>query len=206
MIEIFGDLRASSVVLDLFDFGLLLLDEGGRPSLMNEAAKPYFAVPPQLYLDARGVLRSRHRKLDHALKADSLTDRAQQAAQVVCIDQDDGSTVCAWLKTLLVSDDESTNAAQSSPPRAIMLMRDQPRDIPAELIVDLLDISPAEGRLIRSLIAGKPLKQVASDADLSYKTARNHLSSAMRKTNVKSQADLMAKVHRRIAPIVLHDD
>lgn len=62
----------------------------------------------------------------------------------------------------------------------------------ADILAGLFDLSPAEARVARGLVAGKTLEEIAADAKVAWSTVRNQLRAVMAKTGVRRQAELVA--------------
>ena len=60
-------------------------------------------------------------------------------------------------------------------------------------------LTPAEGALVAALVNGKPLAVYASEAGISFHTARAQLRAVFEKTEVTRQPDLVAKVLSNLA-------
>lgn len=55
-------------------------------------------------------------------------------------------------------------------------------------------LSRREREIVSSLVAARPVKQIAKSLNISPHTVRNHLKSSFRKLNVGSQVELVAKL------------
>jgi DNA-binding CsgD family transcriptional regulator len=69
-----------------------------------------------------------------------------------------------------------------------------------QLIQWLLDLTPAEARLARDLVAGLTLAQAAAGGGVSESTARTHLKNIFYKTGLTRQSDLVALLAGVTAP------
>ncbi len=61
-----------------------------------------------------------------------------------------------------------------------------------ELVQSLYDLTPAEARIARGLVAGKTLEEIAAEQSVSRNTVRTHLRGVMEKTGCKRQAEVVA--------------
>lgn len=61
----------------------------------------------------------------------------------------------------------------------------------AELMRSLFDLTVAESRIAKGLVAGQTLKQIASDGDVSINTVRTQLRSILEKTGCSRQTELV---------------
>lgn len=171
-----------------------MLDKAGHPQIINSVASRHLSDDGLLYLDSNGVLRSRNAKLDRALR-DSVSAPDEMRTPTVARVDDDGHPMAAWVSVL--------QGDGSDPAVYVMLMNNAPREVSGELLSDMLEITRAEGRLVRQLMAGKSLMEYAREADLSYNTVRNQLRSIMAKTQASSQMELLVMVHRLLPPLHL---
>ncbi|MBM3578797.1 MAG: helix-turn-helix transcriptional regulator [Alphaproteobacteria bacterium] len=62
----------------------------------------------------------------------------------------------------------------------------------SELVQSLYDLTPAEARVARGLVAGKTLEEIATDQSVSRNTVRTHLRGVMEKTGSNRQAEVVA--------------
>jgi DNA-binding CsgD family transcriptional regulator len=82
----------------------------------------------------------------------------------------------------------------------VVTQLDRPSAPAAELLSGLFDLTPAEGRVARSISLGKTIEQTALGLGLSRETVRWHLKAIFTKTGVSRQAELGAL----LSGIVLH--
>ncbi len=61
-----------------------------------------------------------------------------------------------------------------------------------ELVQSLYDLTPAEARVARGLVAGKTLEDIAAEQSVSRNTVRTHLRGVMEKTGCNRQAEVVA--------------
>jgi len=71
----------------------------------------------------------------------------------------------------------------------------------AELMAATYGLTPAETRVLTSLLAGRTLAQTAKALGIAPNTAKTHLTSIFSKTGVTRQADLMRLGHEIVPPI-----
>jgi DNA-binding CsgD family transcriptional regulator/PAS domain-containing protein len=76
-------------------------------------------------------------------------------------------------------------------PLALILIKDPEVRPTQEHVAELFGLSPAEGRLVVALMAGKILREIAIDLGVEIPTLRTQLSSVFRKVGVSRQTDLM---------------
>ena len=61
-------------------------------------------------------------------------------------------------------------------------------------------LTPAETRLIESLLSGRSLNETATALDIAITTAKTHLDNIFHKTGVNRQAELMLLASRAASP------
>ena len=61
-------------------------------------------------------------------------------------------------------------------------------------------LTPAETRLLESLITGRTLKETAAALGIAMTTAKTHLDTVFQKTGVNRQAELMRLAARAASP------
>lgn len=69
------------------------------------------------------------------------------------------------------------------------------------VLCGLFDLTPAEVRLARALLAGKSISDVATEFGVGTETIRSHLKSILRKTGTHRQSELVALLLGIAAPI-----
>jgi DNA-binding CsgD family transcriptional regulator len=67
-----------------------------------------------------------------------------------------------------------------------------PTSPPAELVMSLFDLTPAEARVARGLAAGKTVDDLAGDSGISPNTVRVQVRGVLEKTGCQRQIDVVA--------------
>ena len=67
-----------------------------------------------------------------------------------------------------------------------------PQAPPVELVQSLFDLTPAEARVARSLVAGDTVQEIASVGSVSLNTIRTQLRGVLEKTGCRRQAEVVA--------------
>jgi PAS domain S-box-containing protein len=62
------------------------------------------------------------------------------------------------------------------------------------LLREMYGLTPAEARVVASLVSGRSLQEVAVELEISLNTVRNHLKQAYRKTHTSRQSELVSLV------------
>lgn len=70
----------------------------------------------------------------------------------------------------------------------------------AQLVAAAFGLTPAETRVVASLIAGRTLSETADELGIAFTTTRTHLSKIFLKTGVSRQAELMRLAMQTVSP------
>jgi DNA-binding CsgD family transcriptional regulator len=82
-------------------------------------------------------------------------------------------------------------AAYERPLAMILVADPDARSPPERELAELFGFSPAESRLVVALLAGKTMREIATDSGIQITTVRSQLSSVLRKVGVSRQAELI---------------
>jgi DNA-binding CsgD family transcriptional regulator/PAS domain-containing protein len=82
-------------------------------------------------------------------------------------------------------------AAYERPLAMILIADPDARSPPERDLAELFGLSPAESRLTVALLAGKTMREIATDFGVQITTLRTQLSSVLRKVGVSRQAELI---------------
>lgn len=83
---------------------------------------------------------------------------------------------------------------------AVFIAAEPEEDDAAQMIAAAFGLTPAETRVLASLLAGRTLGQTAEALGVAQTTAKTHLEGIFTKTGVSRQADLMRLVARVMPP------
>lgn len=160
--------------------GLVLLDCGGHPLLMNRTAECLFETTnagPMKVLNVRNVI---------AAALDGRSSACRWNSQV------DGRTYDVI--GITIATDSSTFAPLQ--PRAALLIHDPiPRcHLLAGAVRDLYELSPREIEVCEALLAGAGPDQIARQLGIAESTVRVHLRSILLKTDAHSQVEVVARL------------
>ncbi|WP_309083230.1 helix-turn-helix transcriptional regulator [Chelativorans sp.] len=92
---------------------------------------------------------------------------------------------------------------QPSAVAAVFIGSDPDEQGEAETAARAFGLTPAETRVLTSLLAGQTLAETASALGIATTTARSHLNKIFAKTGISRQADLMRLAKRVIPPVSL---
>ncbi|MBF0132465.1 MAG: helix-turn-helix transcriptional regulator [Magnetococcales bacterium] len=182
--------------MDAFPFGVLLFDAEGRLISMNRVAESIMQHNDGLSLDRDGKLRGRTPAVTHALHR--LLARITHMFDEVGLSAD---------HTLMVKRPSEKRPfsllafplgeKQSSPwfrqPRIGLLLLDPDRsgELSESVMVNLFGLTPAEGRLMSTLVSGVSLRECAERFKVSEHTVRTQLKTLFQKTDTNRQSDLV---------------
>ena len=69
-------------------------------------------------------------------------------------------------------------------------------NLSSEELQGLQKLTKRENEVLRELVTGSRVKNIAQDFDMAQNTVRNHLKSIFTKLNVRSQSELIGKMRR----------
>ncbi|WP_170182099.1 helix-turn-helix transcriptional regulator [Phreatobacter stygius] len=182
--------RAAVQALDALGLPAAALGSAGAVRVANAS---FQALIPEVVLDWRQRLKFVHRKADSLLEAALSVPFGSRPADNI------GASF-----PVAASDGHSPFIAHLLPISgaghdvfsgigwilvAVPVARNEPAS--CALIEGLFDLTPAEARVARALLAGKTVAGLATASNLSRETIRSHLKALMQKTGAHRQADLM---------------
>jgi len=182
----------------MFNCGMIVLDKAGRAPIINEVAARLMEEHDLCYLDGSGVLRSKHTRLDKALRKNGAA-KDRDGVTVARVDVTGMRPIAVWIAP------PQADTGESEADRVVLIMTSRRTSPAAHTLAMMLDITPAEARLLHHLIAGNSLMACARMFDVSYNTVRNQLNSVLSKTGAASKTDLMLLVEQLLPPISLAD-
>jgi len=181
-------LMAFSTLLDKSRFKMIILDEHFKPIHCNQNAKQLHDAlicpnnPKQLNLSLLEQLK--------CAKSDDNTKVG--ASGLIALDYKNREEEQIYLRSIKNHNHSAGKAAQFN----LLLMLDQSRQQSA-LNADLVaryELTDKEQMVLIQLIHGKSIKTIASESFVSDNTIKTHLKSLFRKTDTKSQTDLVGLV------------
>jgi DNA-binding CsgD family transcriptional regulator len=181
--------QAAAQILGAIGLPALVFGHGGRVMAANEHI--------QLLSDSIRWLAA-----DRFGLADPAADRMLRRA-IEALDRNDAASPCSFA----IRDER----AQAALVAHVVPVRGSARDIlaqsegvliltpvtrpdapPVELIQSLFDLTPAEAKVARGLVAGDTLEEIAAAQNLSRNTIRSQVRGALEKTGSRRQAELVA--------------
>lgn len=175
--------------LDGLPRGVAIVDIRGQVEYANARAERYLRISP--WASAKGGMLAMRdaptqRRLQAALK------QACSAGRKADLFPAGGSPAPAWI-TVLPLDATHLLAGLRDTPLAMLIFSVPADSLPldARLIIQALDITPAEARLAHALATGQTLKEFAAAHAVSPETVRSHLKNLFRKTGCRRQVELV---------------
>lgn len=108
---------------------------------------------------------------------------------IMTVSRPSGKQPYAMLVTAMRSNADSTES-----PLAVVFLRDPEHrwEVPARILQELYDLTPAESRVAIELVNGASPKEVARTFNVSVNTVRNQIKQTYRKTGTSRQSQLVA--------------
>jgi len=173
-----------TALLDELDTGIVLCDARGHALLFNEAARRELADGGVLSLSAEGALLVFKGSNPLALRRAIVNAVVKGLRQLVPI-QGDGRKLMVAVQPLRADPELPTYAA-------LLLGR---RQVCPELAVEMLgrlhDLTPAERRVLKGLLAGKPVASLAQVYGVAESTVRTQVAALRAKFGVRRIDDLV---------------
>lgn len=184
-------LTAFSTLLDRSRFKMIILDSDFCPIYFNQNAERLYehvlskAEPNKLNADV--VKRAQHAAEQNKTKAD-----AGNLSNLSALDYRDQDGAQVYLRSI----HNQTMPDAEPVTYYLLLVLDKDRN-ENQLNPDLIaryELTEKEQRVLKNLIHGKTIKEIAETSFISENTVKTHLKALFRKTDTKSQADIVRLV------------
>ncbi len=196
-----GDLGAVQEGLQALSAAMVLLDAAGRLLFANHVAQALLAQADGIAIDPSNVVRCRDREAQKALRRflDRPVDQLPRSGAMVPVTFPIRREFGLPLVALVISRPDGALAAPGER-RTVLLLRDPERElgVASDLLTTLFGLSNAEAAVVSRLAAGISLEQIADERGVSLITVRNQLKSALGKSGVSRQVELVSIVLRAI--------
>lgn len=192
------DLRRATAerALDELTIGVVFVDERGRATFFNDAARAILAGAEGLRLTATGQLTAVHP--GEAARLGALLGRACEtgagrgldAGGAVRISRPSAKRDLAVLVAPLRGEKSSLSTRR---PFAAVFISDPDRDAAGvePVLQQLYGLTPAEARFARHLLEGRRVEEVCDALGVTENTARTHVRRILDKASAHGQADLL---------------
>lgn len=196
----------TSNVLDLLEYGLVLLDDAAKPIYVNAAARHIFESRDGLTLE-RGRFSISDRQAQREFR--SLTDTlsiagipiSAKAGGVVRVPRSSLKRPYSLLAVPLGNSHFS--GVEGAGAAVVIFDPAAQRTTVVDLFVASYDLTRAEARLAMALAEGASLDAYAEKQGISRNTAKSHLHSIFAKTHTSRQPELVSLLLRSIAGLNL---
>lgn len=193
-----GEHRLLHAAADRLQAGLLLVDRAGRPLDMNlRLAEQLGGGGSQALATGLPAAIPRHDRAGLQRLLEQTTadrDRRPAPGRRHWLRRSGSGVGTAVVPLERAGNDGALTAVFVCDPRH----RDPP---PAELLREVLGLSPREALLALLLARGTDLKRAATELSIRPATARTHLKRIFYKTGVHRQAALVGLLHRLLGPV-----
>ena len=197
--------------MDFLPFGVFILNRSGNVIEANGTAK-------QIVEDADGFVlkhdtlvpeKSWQRSEFRSLVMDALDPDRQavyERAVMMVFRGSEERSLEVLVRPLNDQGCDRRLTPNDSEPAAVILVcnTDVKLEVPAEILMDLYSLTPAEARIVSALVRGKRISEAAKDFHLSEQTLRGELRTVFQKTDTNRQAELVSVVLSGVASFTNH--
>jgi DNA-binding CsgD family transcriptional regulator len=185
--------------LDRYPLAFLVIDGGRKVIFANEAAKKITALRDGLRVEM-GQLRTNAPSDDVALRQTAAEIAADRSSQMRRLSVRRPSGAAAYRLLLIpIPSFGAVPLIVSQPAVAIMVIDVDTAGKPeASALHELFSLTPAEIRVVTSLVQGQSLEEIATRLSVSFETVRSHLRSVFSKTATNRQGELIGLILRSV--------
>jgi DNA-binding CsgD family transcriptional regulator len=188
--------------LDALRCAVILTDARGLILHANNVAQSILRAG-RLVCDIRGVLQANLPSAASQLRtaiALAAGDEARigDAGLAIRLTDDGMAPVLAYV--LPLSGSELRTRLQPSAAAAVFIGVSPDEEDAAEVMAAVFELSPAETRVLASLLSGRTLAETATALSIAASTAKTHLDHIFAKTGVSRQTELMRLGGRLVPP------
>lgn len=183
----------AQATLNLLATPMLVLNCEMRPLLANASANQLLQGGDGFSLTDGGVQLWQPSEMAHFRElVDAALGRADKPTRdtgIMTVSRPSGRQPLALLVTAMRANDSAEES-----PMAVVFVRDPEHrwEVPAQVLQELYDLTPAESRVAIELVNGSSPKEVARTFNVSVNTVRNQIKQTYRKTGTSRQAQLVA--------------
>ena len=184
-----GEQRRAEETLNLLTSAMIVVSPEGRVLFSNRSAEALLARCGSLAIENGKLTAPYDSEAVYAALAAACRPGAKPS--VLRLRRAGAMTPLTALVTPL---DEG---GQGKPSRnCVVFLRDPDvrMSVSEPLLRDMYGLTPAEARVVASLVSGRSLQEVALELEISLNTVRNHLKQAYRKTHTGRQSELVSLV------------
>lgn len=188
--------------LDALSCGVVMTDERGAILHANHAATHMLRNGSPVH-GAQGILHAKTPAAQKELRA-AIRLAAQENGEIgstglaICLT--DAGSAPVFAHVLPMAHGDMGTRLKPETVAAVFINAEPEAESGARLIAAAFDLTPAETRVLGSLLAGRTLAETAEALGVAPTTAKSHLEAIFAKTGVSRQADLMRLVARVVPP------
>ena len=199
------DARSLAATVDRLTAGVAISDAQGRPIHVNDALRRFVARGDGLRLDRSGRLGAVGAQANRALSQFQASVLKGDPGGLVQIPRQDSAKPYVALVTPLPAGMGFAGEIGQGRFGVLVLVHDPniAKRSPTEALASMFGLTKRAAELTAALAAGHELKDYATDAGLSFNTARFHLKVAFSRLGVSSQAQLVRLAVRALADLNL---
>ncbi len=193
--------RMALEALDRIATGIVLLEEDGVVKFANRLARDIAGSADGFRIVGDSVMFADHGIQTEVIAAARGAIASARAGRVLpgiafAIPRPSGAAPYALMVSTLWGSHLRFDLGLLDDPIAVLFLSDpeRPQEAPAELLQRLYGLTPAEARVLESLVAGHNLKGVAAALGVAYETVRFHMKSIFDKTDTRRQIDVVKLV------------
>lgn len=197
---------AMEAILTHTAIAVLLLDRNQRIVFANAAAEKLLASGTCL-TTIKGTVMSRESRSNRELKKAILevVARKPDAGAEIKIDREQGRPLLATVLPLPAGNQFFLDLESRACCAVFVCDPESVQESRSNLIARIYGLTPAETRVLDSILSGTGLAHAARQIGVSLTTARTHLQRIFDKTGTGRQAELVSLVMTSTPPLNLHD-
>ena len=188
--------------LDVLKCGVVLTDGGGAILHANRAAERMFRHG-WFIQSTRGVVAAKlpeaAKELRKAIKL-AARDESTLGKTGLAIRLSEPDEPAIFAHVLPLTGGDLRSGLEPAAAAAVFIGAEQDEEEAAQAMAAAFGLTPAETRLLESLLAGRTLAETAMARGVAITTAKTHLDSIFQKTGVNRQAELIRLAARATPP------
>ena len=196
-------LQAVEIMLDHVDFAIILVDRSAKIVFANRAAEEMMATGDALR-SVNDTLRATYPSADANLRAalmSAITGEGRSGdarnGPLLAFRRESGAPLVA---SIIAADSEPMEPNDVA---ATIYILDPCADMTESVtpLCQMYGMSKAETNIVLLLVAGETIEDIARSIGIREPTARNHLKTALLKTNTESERELVTLVLSSLIPL-----
>ena len=193
--------RVALEALEHLPTGIIVTNDSGRIEFANEAAQEIAKRGDGMIITRDEIRVARHDENSEMCLAireavQSARDGKILPGKALTVTRSDGNEPYSMMVSTLWGNHIRFGLGVLDEPMAVVFITDPDRqqEAPAELLQRLYGLTPTEARILKYLVDGKILENIANDLGITIGTVRQHMKLVFQKTDTHRQAELVKKV------------